>query len=75
MVDDADWELYDSSMNELTLLNVEYDARREFYLLTAEEELTVGQTYYVNTVSYTGPVDNTLLGIYWSSYETNGVTE
>ena len=74
VMQDKDWILYDSTMSQMVINSVSYEESKQFYHLTARDQLKVGEQYYVK-VKYTGPVDDTLLGIYWSSYKDNGADE
>lgn len=76
VIDDADWVLMDSNMNPLSIIqSVQYDEMREFYILTLKELLSKGENYIVHLRQYSGPVDDSLLGIYWSSYQDGNNTE
>ena len=72
---DGTVELLDQgpSQNVPMVDGIEKDEERQFLLIKLDGMLTVGQEYVID-ISFHGPLNDDLVGLYWSSYQSGTET-
>lgn len=74
-IDEANVTLISSGRDSATIVGHEYDLEKEFYVLHLAEELGSSDASYTLSMTFQSELLNDLRGLYYSTYEEDGVTK